>query len=675
METAHLLLIILAVFVALFLSLFQYIYKNKEKSQLYYWLSFLRFMSIFAILLLLINPSIKKTTIEIVKPTLIVLADNSTSIKYKAQTNEVKDFIAEIKGDTELNSKFKLDFYSFGKDLKQLDSLNFTEQYTNLFSPINALSKITHINASPLVIITDGNQTAGNTIEFLNYKSEVYPFIVGDTSKIEDIYIKQLNINDATFINNQFPVEVFVNYNGKATFSKFLSVYHKGQKIYSKQLHFSKKDNVKAETVYLKAENKGIQYYTVKIETLENELNTINNTKEFSINVIEDTSKILILTSVMHPDLGMFKKAIESNKQRSVTILNVDKYKNELSKYQLVILYQPNNKFKNIFNEVQTGKINYLIVSGLSTDWNFLNAAQSNFSKKAITSSENYHPIFNNAYVSFINSDIGFSSFAPLEDKFGAINFSIPYQTLLFQKIGNIKTEEPLLASFEVNNQKGAVLFGENIWRWRMNSFNNDKSFELFDGFISNLMQYLVSNTQKTRLNATANPIYYSNETIQITATYLDENLNLDNRVKVWLTVVNKENNKIHKLPFAVNNQLFLAELSNIPAGTYNYTISVDNYTETLSGTFKVLPFEIEQQFTQSNDEDLKLLASKTNGKMYYTGQEGSLLADLKSDDRYKSIQKSSIVKTPLINWQWLLFLIIISLSIEWFVRKYFGKI
>jgi len=675
METAHLLLIILAVFIALFLALFQYIYKNKEKSQLNYWLSFLRFLSLFSIFLLLINPSIKKEIFQIIKPNLVIAIDNSSSIKYKSEDTNVKNLLELIKADNDLNAKFSIEYYSFGNEFKNLDSLRFNENQTNLYTPLNEFTKLYNKGINPVLLITDGNQTVGNTVEFSTYKSPVFSFIVGDTTKVEDIFINQLNVNENTFINNQFPVEVFVNYVGNKSVTKNLSIYYNGKRLHSKQLNFSKTDNVKTESFFLKAESKGNQYYTVKIENLENEQNVINNAKDFSINVIEEKSEILILTDIMHPDLGMLKKSIERNKQHSVSILKIDNYKTNISNYQLVILYQPNKKFKKIIEEIQTKKINYFIISGSNTDWNFLNTTQNIFAKNGLSVTENYNPVFNMDYVSFMSNDIGFSNFAPLEDAFGVVKFSIPFQTLLYQKIGNIATEEPLLATFDNNNQRGGVLFGENIWRWRMNSFNENKTFELFDGFMSNLIQYLASDFKSKKLNATIKPIYFSNETIQVSANYFDDNLNLDKRVKLWLTVSNKETDYLNKIPFALVNNRFVAELSNIPAFEYSYLIQVENQKESISGSFKVLPFEIEQQFTQSNDSSLKILASKTNGGVYYNSQEIKMLQDLKMDERFKSIQKASILKTPLIDWKWLLGFIVLLLSIEWFIRKYFGKI
>jgi energy-coupling factor transporter transmembrane protein EcfT len=675
LESTTLLYIVLAAFAAIIIAVFQYILKNKEKSQLKYWLSFLRFLSIFTILLLIINPSIKKNEIELIKPNLLVAVDNSTSIKYNSQERNVEKFIDKLKTDKELNNKFSINYYGFGNNLFPLDSISFNETQTNLFSPLQELSNLYKTGINPVVLISDGNQTIGNNIEFVNYKSPVFPFILGDTTQLEDISINQLNVNRFTYINNKFPVELFVNYTGKKPVSKRLSVYYKGNSVYTKQLNFSKEDNVKIESFYLTAALKGTQYYSASIEELENEKNTLNNTKNFSINVIEEQSKILILTSIIHPDLGMLKKAIESNKQRDVTVSKITDFKRNISDYQLIILYQPINSFEQVFKEISAKNLNYFIISGLSTDWEFLNEIQDNFSKNAISQAEEYHPFFNLNYASFISNDIGFSNFAPLEDIFGEVTFSIPINSLLFQKIGTIETNKPLFATFENGNQKGAILLGENSWRWRMNSFAVTKTFELFDGFISNSIQYLASKSRNSRLNVDVNPLYYANETIQFSASYLDENYNFDNRSKLWLIVNSKENNFIKKVPFALVNNSFNVEISNIPSGEYLYSVSVENQNPKTLGSFKVLPFEVEQQFTNSNDEQLKIVASKTKGQTYYNQQEIKLIANLKADNRFKIIQKSKVIETPLINWKWLLGLIILSLSIEWFVRKYFGKI
>ncbi|WP_372767312.1 VWA domain-containing protein [Lutibacter sp.] len=675
MEKVTFLWILLALFVAFSIAAFQYLSKNEERRQLNYWLSFFRFTTIFFILILLINPAIKKINVETIKPNLLVAVDNSKSIKYNSQNEVVKSLVEKIKKNSELNNKYNISFFGFGSGLYPLEELKFEESQTNLSIPFQEFSKLYKTGSSPVILISDGNQTVGNAVEFVNYKSPVFPFIVGDTTIFEDIYISQLNINQFTFINNQLPVELFINYTGSKPITKNLNVFHKGTKVYSEKFQFSKNQNVRTASFFLKSTDKGNQYYTAKVEELDNEQNTQNNTENFSIDVIEEKSDILILTSVVHPDLGMLKKSIESNKQRTATISTVSDFKGKINDYQLVILYQPTVIFKNIFLEISQNNLNYFVITGRSTDWNFLNTAQSNFSKKVSTEKENYSPIFNSNYATFLSTDIGFSNFAPIEDYFGDIAFSVPYQILLFQKIGNIETEKPLLATFENNNQKSAILFGENSWRWRMNSFVENKSFERFDGFFAGLIHYLVSSDSKNRLNVNVNPIYYANEIIQISASYLDENFNFDNRSKLWLTVTNEEANFIKKIPFAVLNNRFIVELPTIPFGEYKYTVSVENQDNSVSGSFKILPFEIEAQYTNANYQQLKNIATDTKGFTFYNKQEQNLIDYLIKDNRFKSVQKSIISKTPLIDWKWILGLIILSLSIEWFARKYYGKI
>ena len=675
METATLLFIILAVFAAFFIAVFQYIYQNKEESKLKYLLSSLRFISLFLIFILIINPSIKKNKIEIIKPNLVVAVDNSASIKYSSQDFTVQNLVNLFKKNKELNNKYLVSYYALGSSLSTLDSLSFSEHQTNLSLPFKEFNKLFNPNVAPVVFISDGNQTIGNNVEFMNYKSPVFPFIVGDTTVLEDIKISQLNVNKFTQIKNKFPVEIFINYTGKKQVSKRLTIYHRNKIIFNQVYDFSSSENVTIASLLLASDGEGIQYYTAKIEELDNEKNTVNNTKNFSINVVEEKLKILILSSIIHPDLGMLKKSIESNQQRSVTINNINDFKDELNNYQLVILYQPTENFKAIFSEIDKSKLNYFLVSGVQTDWNFLNSLQLNFSKRITTQTESYFPIYNPNYASYLNNDIGFLDFAPLEDGFGEISFSSPFNILLYKQIGTIETDKPLLATFENSNQRGAILFGENSWRWRMNSFTSTKTFENFDNFISNLIQYLASNQKNKRLKANVNPIYYANEIIQISASYLDDNFNFNTRAKLFLTISSTTDNFIKKVPFSLQNNRFFVELSEIPPGEYSYIIDVENQNLNLKGSFKILSFEVEQQFSNSNDIALKALSSNTNGAIYYANQEQDLLSKLINDERFKSIQQSKIIKTPLIHWKWLLGMIILLLSLEWFLRKYFGKI
>jgi hypothetical protein len=53
--------------------------------------------------------------------------------------------------------------------------------------------------------------------------------------------------------------------------------------------------------------------------------------------------------------------------------------------------------------------------------------------------------------------------------------------------------------------------------------------------------------------------------------------------------------------------------------------------------------------------------------------QVDELIQSLLTNENYKPIQKEIIKKTPVIDWVWLLIIIVLALGTEWFIRKYNG--
>ncbi|MGY0408410.1 MAG: VWA domain-containing protein, partial [Polaribacter sp.] len=410
-------------------------------------------MGLFLLLLLFINPKINKTSVENIKPIVSILVDDSKSIPYFKEENTVKNILKEISENSALQEKFNIQLFEFGKELQVLDSLKFKSNETNISQAISSVNELNKLKNSPIVLLTDGNQTIGNDYEFSNSKQPIYSVVVGDTTKYKDLKINQLNVNRYSYIKNKFPVEVLLKYDGNEDVNTRFSIYNKGKIVYSKKVVFSKTKNSKTIRTNLSSTKEGINYYTASIQKIKGEKNTNNNTKTFSVEVINEQTKTLLLTAVLHPDIGALKKAIESNKQRSVDVFLVDKFKKQLNDYQLIIFYQPNNKFQSIFDKVEKEKRNYFLISGSQTDWNFINKNNLGFFKKGINQTENYGAVYNPSFIPFLQKDFGFHQFPPLKDKFGEVTFSRDHQDLLFENINGVPTKQPLLSVLEQNNQ------------------------------------------------------------------------------------------------------------------------------------------------------------------------------------------------------------------------------
>ncbi|WP_271404957.1 VWA domain-containing protein [Tenacibaculum soleae] len=672
MESTTIIYIVLAVLFSTAIAFFQYFYKTKGNPKINILLFGLKFVSLFLLFLLFINPKINTIEATNSKPVLNVLVDNSLSIKYFKQEAVVATILKEIKNNKEIQHKFDIQPFSFGNQVSVIDSLLFNEPQTDIYSAITSVNELYKNRLNATVLITDGNQTKGNDYEFLKSKNKIFPVIVGDTTQYQDIEITQLNVNKYSYIENKFPVETLIYYKGDEKITTTFSITHQGKKVFSKKLEFSPSKPAQTISTNILAAKKGIQYYTATISKIKKEKNTKNNSKNFSVEIIDEQTKVLILSSFLHPDLGALKKAVATNKQRKVDIALIKDKKINYNTYQFYIFYQPNSSFKQVFEKINS---NYLIVSGTKTDWNFLNAENIGITKKVINQTEAYQAIYNDAFLTFLQKDIGFNDFPPLLDKFGEVQFNGKQQTLLYQKFAGVSTTQPLLTTIENNSKKHAVLLGQGIWKWRAASFLKEQSFEVFDTFLGNLVQYLASNKKRKRLEVKSKSLYPSNVPIIISAFYVDKNYLFDNRASLELTITNVKSKQQKTIPFSLVNNSYQVSVANLVSGNYTYKVSVVNQNIYSVGKFKITDYQIEEQFTNANCKKLNTLALKTNGKLFYPTNINNLLRELSNDKSYYTLQKSITKKQNLIDWKWVLFLSIVLFSLEWFIRKYYGRI
>ncbi|WP_055445888.1 vWA domain-containing protein [Lacinutrix mariniflava] len=677
MQTQTLLYIILAGIIALLLALFQYKYKSKGAPKKNAIFTSLRFLSVFGILLLLINPKFDQINVYNEKPNLVVAIDNSNSIKHLNQEENVANILQRIRSNETLKDKFNIDVFTFGNTLNASDSLSFTENQTNIDKAFKELNQVYKRTVSPTIIISDGNQTYGNDYEYAakKYNQPIYPIVVGDTTRYSDLKLKQLNVNKYAFLKNKFPIEAILVYNGDQNVNTKFVITSGKNTLYSKNVSFSETNNSKILNFTLPANSVGVKSYVANLIPIATEKNKANNSKNFAVEVVDEKTKVAIVSSVLHPDLGMLKKSIETNEQRKVVFLKQQEAINQLNDLQLVVVYSPNNSFKGLFDALKLQNKNKFIIAGPKTDFNFLNKVSEHYQHDITSQTEDYQPALNVNYSSFIVDDLDFESFPPLLSNFGEPTFSVPFESILYKKIGAINTEEPLLATFEINGRREAVLFGENLWKWRAQSFINTDDFNAFDNFTGKLIQYLASNKRKNRLNLDYESFYQGSSNIIMSAQFFNKNYEFDANENLNIILTDKISKTSKTIPFILKNNNYQVDLSTLPASDYTFTVKATSENISKSGNFKILEYNIEQQFLNANVSKLKAIASESNGGSYFINNYEAIIDDLAKDERYKPIQKSSKNIVPLIDWKYLLALIALTLAIEWFMRKYNGLI
>lgn len=675
MPTNTILLLLLSIAIAGGLSYFQYFYKASSKSKVTKLLAFLRFLSIFGILLLLINPILSRKTFETIKTPLAIVVDNSKSITELKADKTSKELFEKLNANADLKEKFDIQTYKFDSEFQSAEEFDFKGNESKISEVAKNLKSINKNLSYPTVLISDGNQTSGEDFVYsFDSKNKVYPLVVGDTTTYLDLKVVQVNANKYAFHKNKFPVEVFLQYAGNKSINANFSI-SQGNSVLSKQtVAFSPSRKSQVVNVLLSADKVGLQLFTATISSSESEKNKYNNTKKFAVEVIDQRTEVAIVSSINHPDVGALKRSIESNASRKVTIVK-PKEINELNKFNILILYQPNGEFKQLFETNKNTKLNTWIITGNNTDYNLLNQYQNILDFKMSSQKENYLAKYESNFNLFALDNIGFENFPPLENLFGTITANENVSVLLTSRVRNVETNSPLLVFSDNQGSRNSFLLGENIWKWRGQTYIDKKDFTDFDLFVDKTVQFLATNNSKKSLIVNHERFYNSGDALEITAQYFNKNYELDEKARLTISVTNTKTKQVKKYDLLRDSNAFKVNLDGLIAGQYTFTVKELNSNASYTSGFEVLDFDIEKQFVNPDLTKLKQLASQTYGKTFVPNQIEDLVKTLLANEDYKAIQKAIVKKTPIIDWVWLLVLIAISLASEWFIRKYNGML
>lgn len=644
-----------------------------------------RFIFIFLIAFLLLKPLIKSLTKNIEEPILIFAQDNSASIisnedslffksEYQAIVNS---FLAEFDN---------LNVFSFGFDHMLYDQTKFefkglSTNISNLFEEIN--NKFFNKNIGALVVATDGIYNEG--LNPFYYSSDfnfpVYFIALGDTAQKKDLFIKKVINNNIAFLNNKFPVKIEIGATNLNDFDVNLDVIGKNGITETIPIKISDNNFVQDIDIELLAEEKGLQEYTFKLTNIDDEQNIINNSQSIQIDIIDTKTNILLLYNSPHPDVAAIQSACARNENYNIELSSIEEFKGSLEDIDLVILHQlPSVRYSlnSEFQQIKKYKTPVLYITGSQTSIQKFNNAQSDLRISRVRSNNEEIQVainknFNIFRIEEETAEI-LESFPPLNAMLGSFRVSNQNNILAFQKIKNIKTAAPLIYFTEQDNHKYGFILGEGVWKWKLHDFKKHQNHDVFNEFITKTVQYLTLNVKKERLNLNIKKTYAQNEAISIDAELYNKNFELVNDPELKLFL---ESNKGLKYEYTFNKTIrnYDLKIANLPEGKYAFKAEVRFGNEIISksGEFIIYKNNIELLQTRANHKLLYLLADKHNGEVFNYLELDKLKENIKNSETIKPIISYEKKLNDLINIKALLIILILFISLEWFVRKYFG--
>ena len=265
--------------------------------------------------------------------------------------------------------------------------------------------------------------------------------------------------------------------------------------------------------------------------------------------------------------------------------------------------------------------------------------------------------------------------FPPLLVPFGDYQANPESNVLLRQRVGRIDTPRPLLILGTSNDTKVGVLAGEGLWKWRLFDYLQHNNHDIFDALIGKTMQYIALKEDKRRLRInTDQNITNENEAVGFGAELYNASYERINTPDDNL-VITDESNRNYTFLFDKTENAYRLNAGILPVGNYTFkgTSNLNGEILTAEGQFSVQPIQLEQYETTANHGLLRILSESYGGLMLYPNQINTLPEQLKAQGNVKPVLYQTTQTRPIIELKWIFFLLLALLTLEWFLRRYFG--
>ncbi len=645
----------------------------------------LRASGLFLLGVLFIGILFEAISIRVEKPVFITMVDNSSSMKNYKDSATVKSKIESFNNKLieRFGDKFELHTITVGSEVKSPGKIDFSENISALSEGFESIhSNFYSRNIGGIAFISDGNFNKGSNPLYSAEKIDLTPVFtvgVGDTTPKKDQYIKNIASNEIAFLKNKFPVEVDLEGIKMGKSNVTVSILNNGKSVASQSVNFSNGTyDYKHVSFLLEADKVGYQQYTVSISKAGGEYTYSNNTRNFYIEILDARSKVLLLAGAPHPDVAALKSVIEKDENLDVTSFLVKEWKRDLKKVDLIIYHEPGIQYdESVMTLIRDAKIPVLYCVGPNTTNSIIQKLKIGLITPNGNQFDEVQGKINTGFQKFeVSTELqnSMNYYPPLKTKFGDVKLAAGNDVLLFQRIGSIQKNDPMIYFGENQNVKFGVIYGEGIWKWKMNEYIRSSESKNFTELIQKISQYLVVKQNTSALRVTFPKRFTIDEEVEVKAEFYNESMELITKPIIELKLKD-EKNKSDKYQFGAVSNFYKLSLGKLKPGKYEWTANCkyNGKSYSKSGVFIVENIQLENIESAADHNLLNQIAKQSNGQFYELKNINQLLNDIEKRKDIAEMSYSEASFNDLIDYKWLFFLIILIFGTEWFLRRWFG--
>jgi hypothetical protein len=676
----------------------------------------LRALTLFQISLLLLKPliSIEKS---FKRPAIIaLLVDQSSSMRINEEGVSRGEILKRTFQSPQwklLQSRVHLKTYVFSDNVIPfepfvIDSLRFLGSGTNLSAALREVcTRNQDDSLSCLILLTDGANNVGDdpirTTEKIGIP--VYSICFGQAEQKPDLILSRIQTNQVVYKDHQVPVEITCRGPGFGGNTGVLILRQDQNFIDKKTITFPSDGLEKSVRFTLTPKTDGILRFHAMIESTAGEMTLENNEKEFYMKVLKNKFQVLLLSGRPSPDLSFLKRFLDEDNNVDLEVFTGRQNKayyegqfpniQQLENKDLFILLNfphpdtPEIHWEMVRRTLIEKHIPFFLMAGKDIDRNRILSIESllpiplpqqvpeRYLFSIPTKGNEIHPVVR-MEESLTNSREMWRQLPPVLSVWNAaysdLNLSL-LTGLEDQGTGSLGDSNiSILLLRHQKKEKSLLFLGHGFYRWDLLMWGIGETNTVFKRFIENSIRWLATQEQERNIRlSTDKRVYQAGEEVHFSVQLFDESFQPLDNAGVTLRVMTPS--REIQFPLKGFNQGTYQSMQRFfPAGQYR-AIAEASLQGHLVGRdtteITITSFNTEFLNSRANPDLLMHLAQMTGAK---SGPPDSLHSILESI-QFPRQTVVSVQEIELFHWSIMLFVLILLLSFEWWVRKRKGML
>jgi hypothetical protein len=221
------------------------------------------------------------------------------------------------------------------------------------------------------------------------------------------------------------------------------------------------------------------------------------------------------------------------------------------------------------------------------------------------------------------------------------------------------------------------VIIGENIWRWRTHAYLETQSFDAFDIWLGNCLQWLTTREDKRKFKVyPVKPLFTATDRILLRGEVYDDTYQPLSGAEIQLKLQSGANEEQTFYLSENADKQYSLELFGLPEGTYTFRAETTLKDKTVlkdQGQFSVGKSDIEFLRLTADAGLMRQLAERSGGEVVRLEDLPALADKLLTLETMKTVVDYRIHAMDLNRLLWPLIILFLLFTLEWVIRKWNG--